>query len=78
MKAGQDITSLKRTISRCLFGNSSPITDLPGITSTTRTLIADNARAKSFDKFEILLTFTPGAKSSSNRVITGPGNTETT
>ena len=67
------ITSLNRTISRFLLGNSRPITDLPGITSTTRTEIADMARAKSLDKVVILLTLTPGARSNSNRVITGPG-----
>ena len=72
------ITSLSRTISRFLFGSSKPITDLPGITSTTRTEIADIARAKSFDSAVILLTLTPGAKSNSKRVITGPGYTPTT
>ncbi len=69
----QLMTSLKRTISRFLFGSSKPITDLPGITSTTRTEMADIARAKSFESPVILLTFTPGAKSNSKRVITGPG-----
>ena len=54
------------------------MTDLPSITSTTRTLFADSERAKSLDKPVILLTLTPGAKSSSKRVITGPGNTATT
>ena len=78
LKSSQAITSLKRTISRCLLGSSKPMTDFPGITSTTRTLIADNERAKSFDKLEILLTLTPGANSNSNRVITGPGCTATT
>ncbi len=48
------------------------------MTSTTRTLIAERALAKSFDKLVILETLTPGAKSSSNRVITGPGHTLTT
>ena len=42
--------SRKRTISRYALGNSKPITDLPGITSTTRTLITDKERAKSFAK----------------------------
>ena len=77
-KVSQLITSLKRTISRFLFGSSKPITDLPGITSTTRTEMADIARARSFESPVILLTFTPGAKSSSKRVITGPGKTPTT
>jgi hypothetical protein len=35
------------TISRFSFGISSPMTDLPGITSTTRTLMVDSARARS-------------------------------
>ena len=74
----QEITSAKNTVSRCLFGNSIPITDLPSMTSTTRTLFADSERAKSFDKLVILLALTPGAKLSSKRVITGPGKTPTT
>jgi len=71
-------TSLSLTISRSSFGISRPITDFPGMTSTIRTLIADNALARSLARFEILLTLTPGARSSSNRVITGPGWTSTT
>ena len=74
----QDITSAKNTVSRCLLGNSIPITDLPSITSTTLTLLADKERAKSLDRLVILLALTPGAKFSSKRVITGPGNTPTT
>src|SRR3990167_1346772 len=54
------------------------MTDLPGITSTTRTLIADNERAISLASPLILLTLMPGANSNSNRVITGPGNTAVT
>ena len=39
----------------------------------TGTLIADSARARSFARLLIWLTFTPGASRSSKRVITGPG-----
>ena len=41
------------TISRFSLGISRPIVDLPGMTSTTRTLIADSARARSLARFEI-------------------------
>ncbi len=61
------------TVSRPLFGSSKPMYGLPGIASTTRTAITDSARAKSLDRPEIRLTFTPGARSNSKRVITGPG-----
>ena len=72
------MTSLMRTISRCWFGISIPMTDLPAITSTTRTLITAIERAKSFERLLILLTFVPGAGRISMRVITGPGLTSTT
>ena len=49
------------------------MTDLPGITSTTRTLIADSERARSLERPVIWLTFTPGAGRISKRVTTGPG-----
>ncbi len=54
------------------------MTDLPGITSTTRTLMVDSARARSFDSAVIWLAFTPGAGRISKRVTTGPGCTATT
>jgi hypothetical protein len=66
------------TISRFSFGISMPMTDLPGITSTTRTLIADSERARSFASALIWLTLTPGAGRISKRVTTGPGSTATT
>ena len=71
-------TSLRRTISRSSLGISMPTTDLPGITSTTRTLSTARDRARSFARLEILLTLTPGAGLISKRVITGPGLTSTT
>ena len=43
-----------------------------------RTEMADKERAKSRSRLAILLTLMPGAKSSSKRVITGPGYTPTT
>ena len=43
------------TISRFSFGISRPMTDLPGITSTTRTLMVESARARSFDSAVIWL-----------------------
>src|ERR1700688_3574313 len=61
------------TISRFSLGISKPTTDLPGMISTTRTLIADSARARSFDRLLIWLTLTPGAGRNSKRGITGPG-----
>ena len=54
------------------------MTDLPGMTSTTRTLMVDRARAMSRDKPVILLALVPGAGIISNRVTTGPGWTATT
>ena len=50
------------TISRFSFGISRPTTDLPGMISTTRTLIADSARARSLDRLLIWLTLTPGRR----------------
>ena len=50
-----------------------PINGLPGITSTTRTLVIDIARARSFAKPVMRLTFNPGAGCNSKRVTTGPG-----
>ncbi|MNG34630.1 hypothetical protein D3C84_1211650 [compost metagenome] len=50
-----------------------PTKVLPGITSTTRTLLAERERARSRDRLVILLAFMPGARSSSKRVMTGPG-----
>ena len=35
--------------------------DLPGMTSTTRTLTTDNERARSFARLDIWLDLTPGA-----------------
>ncbi len=49
------------------------MSDLPAITSTTRTLVTDSDRAKSLANAVTLLTFVPAAKSSSNRETTGPG-----
>ena len=60
------------------FGISRPTNDLPGITSTTRTLTTDKALARSLARLVIWLTLTPGAGSSSKRVMIGPGDTDTT
>ncbi len=46
---------------------------LPGMTSTTRTDAIDIERAKSREIFVTLEALTPGAKSNSKRVTTGPG-----
>ncbi len=51
---------------------------LPGITSTTRTDAIDIERAKSREIFVTLEALTPGAKSNSKRVTTGPGWASTT
>ena len=66
------------TISRFSFAISRPMTFLPGMTSTTRTLSTDSARARSLARLVIWLAFTPGAGRSSKRVTTGPGCTATT
>ena len=66
------------TTSRFSLAISSPITLLPGITSTTRTESTDSARARSLASAVIWLAFTPGAGRSSKRVTTGPGCTATT
>ena len=66
------------TISRFSFGISRPMTDLPGITSTTRTLMVESARARSLESAVIWLALTPGAGRISKRVTTGPGCTATT
>ncbi len=65
--------SLSVTSSRCSLGISSPTTVLPGMTSTTSTLITDKDRARSRDSAVILLALTPGAGCNSKRVTTGPG-----
>ena len=61
------------TICLRVLGISSPITFLPGITSTTRTLTTDRPRAMSLSRLDTCEPRTPGAGSISNRVITGPG-----
>ncbi len=48
------------TISRFSFGISKPTTDLPGIISTTRTLMADSARARSLARCADLADFHAG------------------
>ena len=78
VKAGMLKSSIKRTISRVLFGTSIPIYGLPGMTSTTRTDAIDIERAKSREILVTLEAFTPGARSSSKRVTTGPGCASTT
>ena len=77
-KAREDSTSRKFTISRSSLGISIPTTDLPGITSTTRTLITASERARSLARLDIRDTLIPAAGWISNRVITGPGYTATT
>ena len=60
-KTVDESTSLKLTISLSSLGISMPTTDLPGITSTTRTLITDKERARSLAKLEMRDTLMPGA-----------------
>ena len=54
------------------------MTDLPGITSTTRTLTTESPRAMSLSRLEIWLPLMPGAGCISKRVMTGPGCALTT
>ena len=49
-----------------------PITDLPGMTSTTLTLTRASDRAKSLARPVILLAFIPAAGWISKQVTTGP------
>ncbi|MNN31130.1 hypothetical protein D3C81_1448050 [compost metagenome] len=58
---GDDSTSEKRTICRSSLGISIPTVVLPGITSTTRTLVTARERARSFARLAIRLTLTPAA-----------------
>ena len=66
--------SISDNLTICLFsfGISMPITFLPGITSTTLTVVTDKALAKSFAKLVIFPALTPASGSNSKRVITGP------
>ncbi len=68
----EEMPSINLTISRFSLGNSIPMYDFPGIFSTTRTLIIDMPLARSLAKPTIVAAFTPGARSTSKRVITGP------
>ena len=68
----------KNTVSGFRLGISIPTDDLPGIGAITLTLLASITLAKSSDNCTNLLTLTPSAGSTSNKVITGPGLTLTT
>src|SRR5882762_4970188 len=64
------------TTSRFSLAISSPITLLPGMTSTTRTESTDSARARSLASAVIWLAFTPGAGREGqpdHRARQGPG-----
>lgn len=54
------------------FGTSIPITDFPGTGASILMLLAAKLRAKSSDRFTILLTFVPGFGETSYLVIVGP------
>ena len=68
----------KNTVSGFRLGISIPTDDLPGIGAITLTRLASITLAKSSDNCTNLLTLTPSAGSTSNKVITGPGLTLTT
>ena len=72
------IMDLKYTISGLRLGISIPTEDFPGIGAITLTRLASITLAKSSDKATNLLTLTPSAGSTSNKVMTGPGLTFTT
>ncbi|MOA10191.1 hypothetical protein D3C78_1300710 [compost metagenome] len=76
--SGVDSTSEKRTIWRFSLGISIPTVVLPGITSTTRTLITASERARSLARLVMRLTLIPAAGWISKRVMTGPGWASTT
>ena len=60
------------TKSRCLFGTSMPIADLPGIGAMIRTSGVASAYAMSLESPRTLLTFVPEATSTSYIVTVGP------
>ena len=64
--------SFRYTISRDLFGTSTPTTALPGIGATMRTACASSAIARSFSRLAILPVRVPGAGANSYMVTTGP------
>ena len=66
------ITSLSPTTWGLSFGTSIPITDFPGTGASILMLLAAKLRAKSSDRFTILLTFVPGFGETSYLVIVGP------
>jgi hypothetical protein len=70
--------SRRKTFSRRGLESSMPTTDLPGIGAKMRTLIARNAIERSSASVTMRFTLTPGAGSSSNVLITGPGRTAVT
>src|SRR5690606_41476600 len=55
-------SSERKIISRLVLGISRPITDLPGMTSTTRTDLTDRPRAMSLSSELIWLTLTSNRK----------------
>ena len=71
-KSRDSISSRNATISGVGFGTSTPTAPRPGIGATMRMLGARMASARSFARFAIWRTFTPGAGSISNCVTTGP------
>ena len=71
--SGAESTSEKCTICRSSLGISMPTVVLPGMTSTTRTLMIARERARSLARLEMRLTLMPGAGWISKRVIIGPG-----
>ena len=67
------IISLKWTVSRLLFGISTPTTSFPGTGASILTERALSASARSSSSDIILDTFIPSSGLNSNRVTTGPG-----
>ena len=61
LNTSEDKISVKRTIFLFVLGISTPTTDLPSITSTTRTLLTARDLAISWAMLVILLAFVPGA-----------------
>jgi len=73
LKTSESRTSLRCTASLSRLGISMPITALPGRGAMMRILAAFRARARSSARLVIRLILTPGAGSSSYRVMMGPG-----
>ena len=73
-----DISSRSRTFSFLRLGTSMPMVSLPAMLGTMRTFCALRARAMSVETLLICDALVPGARRTSNMVMTGPESMPTT